>query len=92
VKTYRAQVLAEVPRGWTRDDLLASVVSEVSAVAEVERASVMSLVRNGVQKVAVVFKAETDTAAWATAGRMRGSLTADVLLDVLDGRKYRRIR
>jgi len=93
MNTYRLQVLAEVPRGWSRDDLLAHVVGGVSAVTIVERARVLSLVRGGVQQVSVTFLGLNDNEARETVVRATAGLpsASDTVLHRKDGRQFTRV-
>jgi hypothetical protein len=93
MKTYRAQIIAYLPNGWTKDDMLASVLSSVSAVTVVDTARVMSLAAEGPEKINIVFSGLNDYEAAATAASAQGALpvSSDVLLDVKRGRKYHRV-
>jgi hypothetical protein len=93
--TYRVQYLTEAVPGWTRDDLLASLVGGVSGATVVEAASVTGLGRGGrVLKTTVTFLGLNDAEARETVRRGASGLPAacDHLLDRRgeDG-KYHRV-
>jgi hypothetical protein len=94
VNTYRLQVIAHVPAGWSADDLLAHVVGGVSAVTIVDRARTDSLGAGGQpQRVSVVFQGLNDNEARETTRRAVAGLQAshDVLLDRKSGQKFERV-
>ena len=92
MKQYRVQVLAYTPSGWSRDDLLAHVVSGVSAVTIVDAAQVLSL-PGGIQRVAVTFQGLNDNEAHETVRHAQAGLpvSADTILSKKEGRRFEHV-
>jgi hypothetical protein len=91
MNTYRMDVLTAAPASWTDDDLLATVVSTVSALTFVDSSSVKGAPARGVRSVRVVFSGLNDEEARETARQARASVPggADTLLALRTGGGYR---